>query len=194
LALLVAVVGWMVWRQPLSNRSKIAVALVSSLIVIVLAVPSVRDQYLTDATLTAYQDKRDLAAKYQAHDESLKRIVAQFDNLRRAQSMFEAFTSPNAQQHAAINDREVADVTTALANIDIVASPMGDVLKVRLGQNFFRVIFPVPMRIAPAIQFSDIPASVKPTLIENSNLGFTVLFLPLNVPTEHFGFAASAEL
>ena len=194
--LLLALLGLLavaIVRLPLSARAKSGASVLTLVVVTLLAIPSVLDQYRADAVLTAYQDKRDLAAKYQAHDESLKRIVAQFDNLRRAQSLFDAFTSPNAELHAAINDREVTDMTTALVNIDAIASPMGSGLRILLGQNLFRVIYPVPMRITPAISFIGLPEEARATLIENSNLGFTVLFLPFSVPVEHFGLAASAE-
>lgn len=63
-----------------------------------------------------------------------------------------------------------------------------------LGANTFRVLFAVPMRIPPQLEFQALPAEASAKVIEKSKFGFTVVFEPISVPVTQFGFTASAEL
>jgi hypothetical protein len=134
---------------------------------------------------------RDLVAKFQAHDESLKRVVGQYDRMKAAQSMLARFINV---QPTDINERSIEDLKSVLNNFEATATPMGSGLKIKLGTNLYRVIFPVPMRIAPAISIGGLPAGVTPMIVEKSNIGFTVLFVPLSIPVDHFGETSDATI
>ena len=59
--------------------------------------------------------------------------------------------------------------------------------------NLCRIIYPVPMRIPPKLTFTDIPPGISALIGEESNLGFTVLFMPSSIQIDHFGWIANAE-
>jgi hypothetical protein len=152
------------------------------------------DQYDTDAILQDYKTKRDLAAKFQDRLDSLKIIVAQYDRLQDAQSLFDSFHSkPDEAQHADIDRARAQDVKNALNNIEAVATPVGPGLRIKLGVNLYRIIDPTPMRAPPKLTYTGLPAGVEALVGEKSNLGFTVLFLPTSIPVDHFGWIASAD-
>jgi hypothetical protein len=50
------------------------------------------------------------------------------------------------------------------------------------------------MRVPPDIKFSGLPAGVEAHVIDKSKIGFVVVFSPATVPSETFGFSASAEV
>jgi hypothetical protein len=50
------------------------------------------------------------------------------------------------------------------------------------------------MRIAPDIQFNHLPQGVSATVVEKTNVGFTVIFTPQTIAVDKFDFVASAEL
>jgi hypothetical protein len=87
----------------------------------------------------------------------------------------------------------VEDFRNALNSIDVDVAAMGGALRIKLGPNLYRIINPVPMRIAPSVAFGGLPSGTIANIVEISNIGFTVLFLPLSVPIEHFGLGASAN-
>jgi hypothetical protein len=71
--------------------------------------------------------------------------------------------------------------------------PGGSILIVKTASNTFKVIFAVPMRIALKIEFRDLPTGVAANIIEETNVGFTVVFTPQSVPVEFPKFSADAE-
>jgi hypothetical protein len=195
LIVLAVVLAALAWRSPLPRRCKLFASLLAAVATILMGHAPVEDQFNTDAVFRDYKTTRDLVAKFQAHDYSLKRIVEQYDRLNRAQSMFDSMRAkPDENQHAEINRQSIEDLKSALSNFEAIATPTGRGLRIKLGHNMYRVIYPVPMRISPSLSFIGLPAGVTGTIIEPSNLGFTVLFLPLSTPVEHFGLTASAEL
>jgi hypothetical protein len=144
--------------------------------------------------LREYKANRDLVARFQDREFSLKRIVNQYDRLQAAQSLFDPFRShPDDAQHADIEKARAEDVRNMLGNFESIATPEGEGLRIRLGANFYWVINPVPMRIAPKLTFISLPAGTQALVAEKSNLGFTVLFLPLSISVDHFGFIADAD-
>lgn len=146
----------------------------------------VDDQYHIDAVLRDYQSTRDLVAQYQTHDESLRYVVAQYDRLKKSNSLLGSwFGLPN--QEEAINAQSVEDLKSLLNNFHAVATPFGEGLAIKLGVNMYRIIFAVPMRITPTISVGDLPAGVKMQVIESSNLGATILYTPLSQPMNIFG-------
>lgn len=149
----------------------------------------VSEQFYIEAVVADYKMQRDFAAKYTAHDESLKRVVEHYDQLQAAQSLFGGSIAGSAE----INRQAIGDIKNVLNNIEAIALPFGKGLKIKLAQNLYRILYPVPMRIAPQISITGLPSGVTATIINSTNLGFTVLLSPLSTPLDHFGIAASAE-
>jgi hypothetical protein len=191
---LAAVVAELACRIPLPAQAKLVASALAVFATIAMGYGSVQDQFNTDAVFRDYRSTRNLLEKFQSRDESLKKIVAQYDRLDRAQSLFDSMMGATDQnQHSEINRQSVEDLKNALRNFDAIATPMGEGLRIKLGLNLYRVIYPVPMRMTPALAFTGLPVGVMGTVVEPSNLGFTVLFLPLSTPIDHFGLSASAE-
>jgi hypothetical protein len=188
---LTVIVAEIAWRSPLPKRGRIAASLTAPLAIFAMGWGPVEDQYHIDAVLRDYQSTRDLVAKFQAHDESLKRVVEQYDRMKVAQSLLARFLNV---QPTDINERSIEDLKSVLNNFEATATPMGSGLKIKLGTNLYRIIFPVPMRIAPAISIGGMPNGVTPMIVEKSNIGFTVLFLPLSIPVDRFGETADATI
>lgn len=67
-------------------------------------------------------------------------------------------------------------------------------LIIKTAPNVFRVTFNVPMRIAPKLTFYNLPSGSMANVVELSNVGFTVVFTPADIPIENFNFTASAQL
>lgn len=173
---------------------KCVAAILAIVATLVVGQGRVAEQFYVDAVLRDYQTQRDLAAKYAAHDELLKIIAAQYDRLRDAQSLFRSIQGKTDEgQSAEINKQNVEDIKNALNNIESIATPFGAGIRIKLGNNLYRIIYPIPMRITPNVMFIGLPSGVTPTLNKSTNLGFTVIFFPLSVPVDHFGLAASAE-
>lgn len=197
LVCLTAVVAEIAWRFPVPLRAKIIAAILGAVGTVAMGYRPVVDQYNIDAVLRDYQTTRDLVVKYQAHDDSLKRIVEQYDRLKATQSLFDSITGKrDLTQSAEINARNIEDLKTVLGNFEAIAIPFGNgnALRIKLGLNMYRVIYPVPMRATPNVIFSVDRKDVSANMIESSNIGFTVIFLPLSTPIDHFGISASAEL
>jgi hypothetical protein len=169
-------------------------AILAVIATLVVGQGRVTEQFYVDAVLRDYLTQRDLAAKYAVHDESLKKIAAQYDRLRDAQSLFGSIQGKiDESQSAEINKQNVEDIKNALNNIESLATPFGAGIRIKLGPNLYRVIYPVPMRITPNITFTGLPSGVTANFNESTNIGFTVIFFPLSIPVDHFGLTASAE-
>ncbi|HUD87286.1 MAG TPA: hypothetical protein VMR17_12575 [Xanthobacteraceae bacterium] len=188
LLLLMAIVGELASRLPLTVSKKVIAALLGAIATAAVGYGPIEDQYHIDAVLRDYKSTRDLVDKYQVHDESLKNVVNQYDRLRKANSFFESWYGQTfADQQPAINARNIEDLKTILNDFQAAATPLGDGLQIRLGLNMYRIIFSVPMRITPNIYFGPMVEGTTAQIIESSNLGFTVLFLPLSRPVNVFG-------
>ena len=186
LAVLCFIVADLVSRATPIFWGKCVAVTLAIIATLVVGYPRVDEQLKADAVLRDYKTTRDLAAKYAAHDKSLKRVVAHYDQLRTAQSLF-------GGSIASITTAEIEDVKNVLNNIEAIATPFGKALQIKLAQNFYRVLYPGPMRITPQISITGLPSGVTSTIINSTNLGFTVLFSPLSNPVDHFGISASAE-
>ncbi len=64
----------------------------------------------------------------------------------------------------------------------------------QIARNSFRVTFAVPTRVAPRLEFFELPVGAKPLVKEVSTLGFIVEFHPRNIEVKTFGFTGDAEL
>jgi hypothetical protein len=188
LLLLMAIAGELSWRLPLTTGKRAIAALLGAIATAAVGYGPIEDQYHIDAVLRDYQSTRNLVAKYQVHDDSLKNVVDQYDRLRKANSFFASWYGKTlADQQTAINAQNIEDLKSVLNNFQAAATPLGDGLQIKLGMNMYRIIFSVPMRITPAISFGKLADGTTAQIIESSNLGFTVLFLPLSQPVNVFG-------
>ena len=91
-------------------------------------------------------------------------------------------------------DKIIENLRLLLGETQTSPGPGGQALIIRTAPNTFRVIFAVPMRIAPDIQFNHLPQGVSATVVEKTNVGFTVIFTPQTIAVDKFDFVASAEL
>jgi hypothetical protein len=82
------------------------------------------------------------------------------------------------------------DVVRTLVRDDLPGKP----LVIEVVPNTFRVIFNVPMRIPPKLTFPGLPAGVSPVVSDESEISFTVKFIPLSIPIHTFGFIADDRL
>lgn len=194
LLLLAFILVELMWRSAVAPRLKPVAAVLILIAVCAIGRGIVLAQYDTDALLRDYKTTRDLAAKFQGREASLKGIVAQYDRLQQAQSLFDAFhRAPDQVQHDEIEKARVEDLRSVLGNLEAIATPEGVGLRIKLGPNFYRVINPVPMRIVPKRTFLHLPAGAHPVVVDESNLGFTVLFLPLSISVNQFELTQDAE-
>ena len=79
LLLLAFILVELTWRLPLARGWKPLAAILVVLAMAAIGRGPVSDQYNTDAVLRDYTVTRDLVAKFQDREVSLKRIVAQYD-------------------------------------------------------------------------------------------------------------------
>ena len=123
------------------------------------------------------------------------RVLAQYGQLESGIATHEQFTGKrDEKERLAAAEHIFKELQAVLTNVQSIQTTQGPSLRIKTGSNTFRVTFPVPMRIAPRLSFKDIPAGVTPTVIEHSNLGFTVVFVPPTIRVEQFGYTADAEL
>jgi hypothetical protein len=123
----------------------------------------------------------------------VRMVKEQHQRLANASAKLATMTgSPTAKED--LGARLHADLDLVLSNVGVIATPLGDALKLKTGPNTFRVLFPIPMRIPPNLTFYNIPEGIDPMVVENSKIGFTVIFTPQTTPVNTFDFAADAEL
>jgi hypothetical protein len=127
--------------------------------------------------------------------EILRRILSQYDQLRQAVAIHEQFIGKeDSQDRVATAEHTLRELQALLGTAQTVPGPGGQALIIKTAPNTFRVTFGVPMRIPPAVTFSGLPNGIEAHVVEKTNIGFTVIFTPANVPVNNFGFQASAEL
>ncbi|WP_316184793.1 hypothetical protein [Bradyrhizobium sp. SZCCHNRI1003] len=129
-------------------------------------------------------------------EQVTRRILAQYDQLLQGIVTFERFTGTrNERDRLAAAEHMMKELQAVTGNaVRLIDTPQGRGLVIRTAPNTFRVTFPVPMRIAPNIIFKQLPAGVTENVVEKSNIGFTVIFLPQTVHVETIPpFVASAD-
>lgn len=150
------------------------------------------DVTVTLETLGRYE--RTLAAAGQ-RDEALTAVLAQYQGMKRASDTWDRLRASTNHEEKAKLASEVLDILSK--NLIQVAAPESlpnRPLILSLGSNTFRVLFSVPMRIPPRLEFQGLPEGVHPEVTEKSEFGFTVRFAPATIPVTNFGFTADAEL
>lgn len=150
------------------------------------------DLSATHATLARYE--RTLAASGQ-RDEALAAVLTQYQRMMRASETWDRLRASTNHEEKARLASEVLDVLSKnLIKVEVPEHLPSRPLILGLGGNVFRVLFAVPMRIPPQLEFQNLPAGTRAEVSDKSEFGFTVRFAPPEVPVTSFGFAASAEL
>jgi hypothetical protein len=150
------------------------------------------DVTATLATLSRYE--KTLAASG-ARDEALAAVLAQYRGMKHASEVWERFRASKDHEEKYQLASEVLDIlSTNLMPVSTPDNLPSNPLILGLGANTFRVLFAVPMRIPPHLEFQALPAGANAKVIEKSKFGFTVVFEPISVPVTQFGFTADAEL
>lgn len=126
----------------------------------------------------------------------LRRILHQYDQLKGGIGTFEQISGrPQSAERLAAAQRTLQDLSAVLGSAYTQPiGPANGALILKTAPNTFRVTFSVPMRITPTLEFYGLPTGVIVHVLEQSPLGFTVVFTPIGVDVDHFDFTASAEL
>jgi hypothetical protein len=142
--------------------------------------------------LESYDNKLSAAGK---RDAVLVAFINQYQQLSRAADLFGQMSRSDSSQ----DKGKIATEMLKILNQDVVRTLVrddlpGKPLMIEAARNSFRVIFNVPMRVPPKLTFLGLPAGVTPVVTDESEISFTVNFLPLSIPVQTFGFIADAEL
>lgn len=128
------------------------------------------------------------------HDESLQKVLGQYKAMENAIANFDKYTHTPINERGALSEEVLKLITTDLVPIqqrnDLPQKP----LLLKTANNTYKVLFSVPMRIPPNLKFIGLPEGVEPNVLEKTKFGFTVIFSPLSVEVNNFGFEADAEL
>lgn len=146
----------------------------------------------TLATLARYEGA---LAAFGQRDEALVAVLTQYQGMSRASDLWGKLRASTTRDEKARLAKEVLDVLSK--NIIKVETPENlpnRPLILGLGANVYRVLFAVPLRTRPRLEFQSLPAGSHAEVTEKSEFGFTVRFTPTEVPVNKFGFTASAEL
>jgi hypothetical protein len=124
-----------------------------------------------------------------------ERILKQYDQLRVGISTIEKFRGrPDQEERLASAEHTLNELKAIIGTTTTAPGPGGQALIIKTALNTFGVTFAVPMRIPPDLKFMGLPEGVSPNVIEKTNIGFIVIFMPESISVEKFGFSASAEL
>jgi hypothetical protein len=142
--------------------------------------------------LESYNEKLTAAGK---RDAMLAAIINQYQRLSQAAALFGKMSHRDSSPEQGKIATEILtilnqDVVRALVRDDLPGKP----LVIELEPNFFRVIYPVPMRVPPNLTFNGLPPGVSAEVSDKSEISFTVSFLPTSIPVKTFGVFASADL
>ncbi len=128
-------------------------------------------------------------------DEALTAVLSQYQKMNLATQKMEQMRGTEDIKEKYGLASEVLDILSSnLAAVSVRDDLPSHPLIIALGENSFRVLFSVPMRIPPQLEFQGIPEGSQAHVLEKSKYGFTVSFEPINIPVTNFGFSASAEL
>jgi hypothetical protein len=117
----------------------------------------------------------------------LATIVGQFDRLKEGIESREQFTGKrDDRERLAAAEHIFKELKVILGDIKPFQLPRGQGLIIKTAPNTFRLTFPVPMRIPPAIACKDLPTGVTLNALEKTELGVTVIFTPPSTPIETF--------
>lgn len=150
------------------------------------------DVTATLATLNRYEQTLAAAG---ARDEALAAVLTQYKRMKQATEVWERFRASTNHEEKNQLAAEVLDIlSTNLMPVSVPNDLPSKPLILGLAPNTFRVLFAVPARIPPRLEFQGLPPGVHANVTENSKFGFSVVFEPTSVPVTNFGFIGDAEL
>lgn len=128
-------------------------------------------------------------------DEVLSSVLTQYKQMKKATEQFKRFRGvDNESDRGMLAEYILETITDSLTPVFEAQNIASRPLIIGLGPNHFKVVFSVPMRVAPKLEFQRIPAGVTAQVSEHTKFGFVVHFFPVDVPVRNFGFTADAEL
>ncbi|WP_206747775.1 hypothetical protein, partial [Vibrio lentus] len=144
------------------------------------------------ATLQRYESE---LTNYNQKDEVLSAVLAQYRKMKSAAETFYQFRGTDSRvEQGQLAEHILGTITDNAAPFVEAKNLPNKPLIIGIGHNTFKVIFSVPMRIAPELEFTGLPKGVIPEVSDKSKFGFVVQFSPENITINQFGFGASAEL
>ena len=127
-------------------------------------------------------------------DQVLSEVLAQYKQMKKATEDFHQFRGVQDEvERGKLAEHILSTITDNLVPVVEARNLPSSPLIISLAPNIFKVVFSVPMRIAPELSFQGIPESVTAHVSEHTKFGFVVQFSPPEVTVYNFGFAASAE-
>ncbi|MCP4254100.1 MAG: hypothetical protein GY775_11965 [Candidatus Scalindua sp.] len=144
------------------------------------------------AVIERYEKK---LSSHDQKDEVLSAILAQYKQMKKATENFHKLRGiENESERGKLAEHILSTIANNLIPVAEVTNLPGRPLIINLGVNTFKIVFSVPMRIPPHLEFQGLLEGVSAQVSENTTFGFIVKFLPAEIPVSNFGFTASAEL
>ncbi|THJ12155.1 MAG: hypothetical protein CAF43_005755 [Nitrospira sp. CG24C] len=144
------------------------------------------------ATLHSYEQA---LARANERDQVLSAVLVQYERMKFAVDALDRMRGKGKASESEELAKNILDMIRSDLNpIRVDPNLPGHPLIIRVGANFFRILFAVPMRIPPKLEFSGLPNGVNANVVENSRFGFSVTFVPLTIEVGSFGFTADSEL
>ncbi|GHB75888.1 hypothetical protein GCM10008107_26640 [Psychrosphaera saromensis] len=140
--------------------------------------------------LKYYQDQ---LANHNYKDEILQKVVTQYSSMEAAINNFEKYRNSPSNERGDLSEEVIKLITSELIPIQSRSDLPNKPLILKTANNTFRVLFSVPMRIPPKLNFSSIPEEVTANIIESSKFGFTVVFSPISIEISNFNFTADSR-
>ena len=136
------------------------------------------------------------AKETKGHDAAITAVLAQYKSLKQATEEFEQRTGvPTSYEEKSEMATEVLDIlSTNLTPVTTMKGLSSKPLILSVGSNTFKVLFTVPARDKPRLDFQGLPIGTQAKVIEVSKFGFTVIFTPTSVPITKFGFIADSRI
>ena len=128
-------------------------------------------------------------------DEVLSAVLAQYKQMKKATEGFQRFRGvENKSERGMLAEHILSTITDSLLPVAEAKNLPNQPLIIGLAPNHFKVVFSVPMRVPPQLNFQGIPGGTTAQVSEHTKFGFVVQFFPIEIPVIKFGFTASAEL
>jgi hypothetical protein len=161
----VEALNWVNFREGLTQAQKVS-----------------QDTGQIETVVQALRDAQNRLQNQQAAQAIVGEILRQHDLLTSAISSFEKFRgTPDEKDRLAAALHTLDTLKVLLGSVQVVATRQGNSLTIRTAPNTFRLTFPVPMRIPPAVT-CHAPEGVTVTELEKTNIGVTLAFSPASIP------------
>jgi hypothetical protein len=149
---------------------------------------------ITDQIAILQRYEKELS-KHNQKDDVLSAVLSQYIKMKSATENFQKFRgTDNQEEQSKLAEHILATISNNVVPIVEAKNLPSQPLIIQLAHNTYKVIFSVPMRIAPELVFNGIPDDVKVEVSERSKFGFIVHFIPYETTITQFGFTANAEL